>query len=200
MITRGALADVDRARGPGHVARRGVRRPDVAREVDTAGRWVALLAATATFLAIGFLWTRLATPFDNARLEPGEPVWRSDGVVVTPVAEHLDGLRQGDLVVAVEGRGLEEWAEARLHLKAPEFPLQFGQTATFTVVRAGERLEIAVQPGAYPLAAIVAHHWGVIVYLLIFQVGGLALLVARPRDRAARLLFIIGWGAGAGGG
>jgi len=97
---------------------------------------------------------------------------------MTPIGEHYGSLRPGDVVVAVEGRSLEEWAEAVFQLTAPRLPFQM--TPTYTVVRDGERLEIPVSLGPYPLAAIVAHHWGVILYLLILQVGGLALMLVRP--------------------
>ncbi len=73
---------------------------------------ITIIAAVALALGAGFVLFHLVTPSDGARLEPGQMVWRSDGVVVTPLDLQPGGLRPGDIVVAVDSRGMESWARA----------------------------------------------------------------------------------------
>ena len=60
------------------------------------------LAITGAF----FIWhmTRLS---DGARLEPGETAWTNQGVIVTPLIDRPNGLRRGDIVVAVDTKAWE---------------------------------------------------------------------------------------------
>jgi hypothetical protein len=59
-----------------------------------------------------FIWLHLVTPSDGARLAPGAFAWHPEGVVVTTLVDRPDGLRTGDVVVAVDGRSLNAWADA----------------------------------------------------------------------------------------
>ena len=72
-----------------------------------------LFAATLMVtLGVAFVWLQITTPSDGARLDPGQPVWRPEGVVVTPLRERPGGLRAGDVVVALDGVSMESWAQA----------------------------------------------------------------------------------------
>ena len=76
-------------------------------------RRVVLTVIACTLALSGlWLWLRLTSPADGARLPPGQAVWSLDGVVVTPLEAQPGGLRQGDVVVAEGGRSLESWAGA----------------------------------------------------------------------------------------
>jgi hypothetical protein len=75
---------------------------------------VVTVALAAVLLGVAYLWLQLISPFDDARLEPGQSVWRPGGVVVTPLQDVPGGLRQGDIVVAVAGRSMESWARVLL--------------------------------------------------------------------------------------
>ena len=80
--------------------------------------WV-VLGVSVFFLAlfVAFLLIHLVTPSDGARLQPGTRAWTSEGVIVTPLREQAEALRAGDLVIAVDGRTLESWAQAGLSLR-----------------------------------------------------------------------------------
>jgi hypothetical protein len=65
---------------------------------------VLLLVAIFILLALSFLWLHVTTPFDGARLQPGEDAVTAEGVIVTPVEEGTGALEDGDLVVSVAGR------------------------------------------------------------------------------------------------
>lgn len=94
-------------------------------------------------LAAAFLYAQLSLPSDGARLEPGQPVWRPNGVVVTPLEGGRSPLLPGDVVIAVEGRSLEAWAQA---IFQPGFPHQArttGRALAYTVLREGRQIDLA---------------------------------------------------------
>src|SRR5258708_26202543 len=96
---------------------------------------VVIVAITAVLLGVAFLLLHLVSPSDGARLAPGQPVLRPDGIVVTPIQEQPGGLRQGDVVVAVAGGRLEIWAQALFQPRAPRPHPPIVQTASFNAVR-----------------------------------------------------------------
>ena len=75
---------------------------------------VITFSIIAVSLGAAFLLLHMTSPSDGARLAPGEPDWRPDGVIVTPIKEQSTGLQQGDVVVAVEGSSIESWTQALL--------------------------------------------------------------------------------------
>src|SRR5437762_1413226 len=92
-------------------------------------RLAAIIIPTALLLlAIALLLYRLNTPFDGIQLVPGEWNFRAQGVAVTPLYEQPEGIHRGDVVVAVEGESLENWAQSlfRPDVMRPEWNI--GQT------------------------------------------------------------------------
>jgi two-component system NarL family sensor kinase len=152
---------------------------------------VVTVAITAVLLGVAFLLLHLTSPSDGARLAPGQPVLRADGVVVTPIQEEPGGLRQGDVVVAVVGRSMESWARALFQPGTPRPQWQFGQTVTYTVVRSGQHLDVPVTLGQYPLGAIVIHEWSTVLFALVFLFVAAFVFLLRPDDRAARVQLLI---------
>ncbi len=160
------------------------------RPINRAHLAVLGIALGPILIAVALLWLRLVTPFDGARLEPAQPVWKANGVVVTPVEEQPGGLREGDLVVGVDGRSLEAWAQTLFQPDVSRPSWQFGQTVVYTVIRAGNRLDVPVVLGHYPLGAVLVRSWGVFLFLLAFQPVGLFVFLRRPHEPAARLFFL----------
>src|SRR5450755_356285 len=111
---------------------------------------VVITALGAVLLGVAFLLLHLTGPSDGARLSPGQPVWRPAGVVVTPLRS--SGLRQGDVVVAVEGKSMESWAQGLFDFSLTRPQRHIGQTITYTVLRNGRSMDIPVTLGPYPLA------------------------------------------------
>jgi two-component system NarL family sensor kinase len=159
-----------------------------------AGLAVLLVGIGMLVLAGAFLCLHVTTPSDGARLEPGEQVWRPQGVLVTPLEDRPGGLQGGDLVLAVEGRSMESWAQALFDpgTSCPDW--QFGESITYTVLRDGQRLDVAVTLERYPFGAILRKNWGTILFALVSQLIATFVFIRRRDDRAARVLFL--WAAG----
>ena len=115
-----------------------------------------------------FMLLRLATPFDGAWLEPAQPVWKTNGVIVKLPEDQPDGLQDGDLVVAIDGRSLESWAQTIFQAGGSRPDWQFGQKIVYTVIRDGQQRDVSVVLRHYPLGAILSRSWGVFVFLLPF--------------------------------
>ncbi|MFQ5858940.1 MAG: hypothetical protein ACE5LU_25350, partial [Anaerolineae bacterium] len=164
------------------------------KQLDRFGLAVLLIALGMLSLAGAFLWLHVTTPSDGARLEPEQPVWRPSGVVVTPLEEQPDGLRAGDVVIAVDGQSVELWAQALFDPGVPRPNWQFGESVTYTVLRDGQRLDVAVTLGRYPFGAILQKNWGTILFALVSQLIATFVFLRRRDDRAARVLFL--WASG----
>src|SRR5215468_7957297 len=89
---------------------------------------IVSVACGAVLLGVAFLVLHLISPFDGARLDPGQSVWSSEGVVVTPLENVPGGLRPGDVVVAVDGKSLESWAQVLFNPGSVRSQWHAGQT------------------------------------------------------------------------
>jgi two-component system NarL family sensor kinase len=160
------------------------------KQLNAVGLRVVLIAIGVVLPAVAFLWLHLAGPSDGARLEPGLAVWRSDGVVLTSLRVEANGLRPGDVLVAVDGTSVESWAKRLFDLRVSRPQWHFGQTVTYTVVRQGHHLNIPVPLGHYPLSGILLEDWGTILYALVTLLVAVFVFLYRPNDRQARLLLL----------
>jgi two-component system, NarL family, sensor kinase len=152
-----------------------------------------IVIATAVLLIglfLVFFILRLAIPSDGARLQPGTNPWQPDGVIVTPLIEHPGGLRAGDVVVAVEGVSLQQWAADMLSGRLDLSNVRPGDTLRYEVRRDAEMIVLRQQIGPYPLAAMLREDWGAVV----LAVAGLAVAVfafwRQPDDPAVQLLLL----------
>jgi hypothetical protein len=160
------------------------------KQLNAVSLRVVLIAIGVVLPAVAFLWLHLASPSDGARLEPGLAVWRSDGVVLTPLRVQASGLRPGDVLVAVNGTSVESWAKRLFDLRVSRPQWHFGQIVTYTVVRQGHQLNIPVSLGRYPLSGILLEDWGTILYALVTLLVAMFVFLNRPDDRQARLLLL----------
>jgi two-component system NarL family sensor kinase len=157
---------------------------------------LVLLAAVVNLALFGaFLGLRLARPSDGARLQPGADAYTADGVIVTPLVDEADSLQPGDVVVTVAGRTLESWAEALLCWRPfcvpPERPhWRAGDTVIYSVLRDGGLQEVEVVLRPYPLGANLRQDWGAVAFALASLGLTLFVLLKRPHEPAARVLFL----------
>ena len=158
-----------------------------------------VLALAILLLGAYFVWLRLSTPSDGTRLEPDEAIWSAGGIRVSLLEDQPGGLRSGDIVVAIEGQSVATWAERLLAPTASRPEHHFGQTVIYTVERSGQRQQVEVTLGAYPWPTVLSRHWGVALFLLLIQLVATFVLVRRPRERVAQLLFLSWSGIVAGG-
>jgi hypothetical protein len=144
-----------------------------------------LSVATGSFFVI----RHASAPSDGARLRPGGNNIGPEGLLIQVIQSQPDGLKDGDLVLAVEGRTIESWS-AGLFRPEPAPFWEIGQTITYSVLREGEEIDIPVLLGNYPLRDIILENWGTIIFGLAFLLVGGFIFFRRPRLQPAQVLFL----------
>lgn len=160
------------------------------RQPDSARIAVLLAAATMVALGVAFVWLHIASPSDGARIDPNQQPWRSHGVAVTVLRAQSGGLRSGDVVTAIDGQSLESWAYALIDPSAGRPDWRVGQVVTYTVERGGVTMDIPITPGPYPLDGVWQEGWSTIVFAVVFAFITLYIVLRRPREPAALVLFV----------
>jgi two-component system, NarL family, sensor kinase len=154
---------------------------------------IQLLGVCLVGLTLAFAALHIMRPSDGARLEPDKPVWSQDGITVTPFEQGAHGgLQQGDIVVAVAGRSMEEWAQLLVNPDVARPHWHVGDVVTYRVIRAGREMDVPVTLGAYPIGAMLGSVWGSIVFALAFALIAAFVFIRRPADRAARAMLLAG--------
>ena len=151
------------------------------------------LAISFLLLGLSFVFARAQTPYDGARLEPGQQAWLPDGLLVSPLTKVPGGLQIGDLVTAIEGRRMDEWGRSLFNVDLRQIIPAYGETITYTIIRNGQRLQIQAVQTVYPFGELFKHNWGIYVVVFSLQVIMTYVLIHRPEEQAARALFVFAW-------
>jgi two-component system NarL family sensor kinase len=156
--------------------------------------WVAVLAATFAALAVVGVAYRLQVSSDGTAFADGVGRWHANGALVESLSVDDGPLRSGDRVLAVDGRSIEALSAGLLNPGSAAFPPGPGATVTYTVERAGERLDLAVPLTAYPVVGLWLGSWAVLLLVIVMAATGLYLVVRCPREPAAHAMFVLGLG------
>jgi two-component system, NarL family, sensor kinase len=154
---------------------------------------VVALAVLPLVVALGWLTlTRVGTPSDGTITGRTSSGWHADGIVVDEVYAAGSLLRPGDVVVSLNGVGVDRLAQGRRALSP-----QVGDVLTYRVERAGspggavQSLDLPVRLTRYPLAAGIRAHWAVLPLAVTMYAVATFVVVRRPRQPAARALYAI---------
>jgi hypothetical protein len=131
------------------------------------------------------------TPSDGARIDKRPDAWQKHGIYLHPYSEN-SGLQENDLLVAINGESLESLIERLFAREMVSQGWKVGQHVEYQVIRDGKELTISVQLSAQPFGAILAAHWGVLLYAAITQLLVVFVYLHRPKDPAAVSAFIFG--------
>jgi signal transduction histidine kinase len=130
------------------------------------------IAVVIAALGIGtaFLWLRATLPSEPALISSDDWPWSAEGVAVRSIG---DGpFRDGDVIVAIDGRSLESWADSAVGTRSEQLsPLP--AVMTFDVLRDGQPLSIRVALERPSLVALLTPG----LALLIFTIAQLAVAV-----------------------
>lgn len=154
--------------------------------------WVWLFGFACLLLAAAVYVYQASTPSDGARIAKGFEAWTGKGVIVHAYPGTGSQLKEGDLLIAIDGLELEDWAEALFQPGTTPPVGELDGTFTYQILRNGEIIEVPIEPVRQPLGAIVLENWGVFLFTIVFQILAAFVLARRPAEPAGRALFF--WG------
>ncbi len=149
---------------------------------------IGLTLLIATLLLVG---VRVSMPSDGVRVEFGDlnSIYQPDGLVIVPY-EKTSPFKRNDIVIAVAGHSMQEWATRIGDETLVRPSWQEGERVEYTVRRGEQRVTVPVTMGDFPMGAWFAEYSvTVLTALLIFGIGGYV-FARRPNERAAQLLFL----------
>jgi two-component system, NarL family, sensor kinase len=175
--------------------------------------WALACAVAGASPAVAFVVLHALMPSDGAHLRPGASALAERGAVVSPLGREGGALQEGDLVVAVGGVPLPQFALRLVGGAAPDGAAargaepgladrvaavraawRSGGPLAYDVVRDGAPLRLEVALGPHPLGAVVARTWGTILFALVNLLVLAVVFARRPDHPPAQVLFA---GAGA---
>lgn len=153
------------------------------------GSWAVLLLALA-YIVSSMLLVRCAyqQPSDGWTYDTNGDV----PTAVTPITDNANALLPGDQLLAVGGQPIPP-SDDILRPIAPPPNWQVGQTIGYTVLREGQRVELAVALDRLSFAAFVRSYQlsgNIWLTNLLWYLIGFGVFFLRPRDTAARLLLL----------
>jgi signal transduction histidine kinase len=154
-----------------------------------------LLLAVSLAAPLVFVWVRDHTPADGARISWYEDAWSAEGVLIDPIDAPAPGLEDGDVVLAVDDRTINEWlpAVADPSVARPNPSL----TMPYEVRRDGELMTVGVDWAVPSIGSTLVEGWGFVVFSIVFGAVGAFVFRRRPDEPAAvPLLFIAAAAAG----
>jgi hypothetical protein len=158
--------------------------------VAAAAIWACVAVLCMWLLVAIFLTIHLLLPGDGAQIVFDYTRISPEGLMVQPLDLAPAGLRAGDVVLAVDGRSVNDWLRAA-------FTGQWGQAdatqqaLNYTVRRNEQVRTVTVQLTRYPLVQLFARDWSVYVFLAYMAFVSLVVFVRRPQLGSARLFFMM---------
>jgi signal transduction histidine kinase len=146
------------------------------------GGGALLVAALAVTL-------RLGAPSELAVIPTEAWPWSATGVAVNPTTDG-SALHRGDVVVAMDGRSMEDWVEGWLPLAAAGPNPALASPVEFSVLRDGRPAVVPVTLAPFPLERFGRMPIGLVAFGAGVLAFALVLLARRPRSLVVRLLFI----------
>ena len=161
--------------------------------IRRAALWLLLAVSLAAPLL--FVWVRDHTPADGARISWYEDAWSAEGVLIDPIDAPAPGLEDGDEVLAVDDRSMNEWLAAVADPSVPRPNPSL--TMPYEVRRDGQLQTVGVDWAVPSIGSALVEGWGFVVFSIVFGAVGAFVFARKPDEPAAvPLLFIASAAAG----
>ena len=121
------------------------------KHLDRSSLGMLLIAMGVALLGIAFVLLHLVSPSDGARLDPGQTVWSTRGVLLTPLQEGSSALHPNDLLIAIDGTHVEALARNLFEptISYPGSRWQFGALSHSCRPGSGDTLSCSPEHWAY---------------------------------------------------
>lgn len=152
------------------------------------------VALAATVIGLAATIERIAGPSMGAMMPSGKSAIREGGMEIVRLPAADTPLRDGDLVVAIAERSMEDWTSDLL-AGGPRLTTTLGDQIDVRVIRASEAVDLHVGLAPFPTLAVLLANAGTLAFVFVLAGLGAFVFWRRPGDRAAAALFILGAGA-----
>jgi two-component system NarL family sensor kinase len=149
---------------------------------------VGIISALALLILFA---ARLTAPGDGTQVILEVSRLFPEGLPVKRFIPAPDGLREGDIVVAIQGSSVNDLAREAFTGKWDNGAFLAKPTLDYAVLRDGKTQPVRVQLAPFPLAQALLEGWSLYFALFAAAAVGLALFVRRPRLWHAQLFFIL---------
>jgi signal transduction histidine kinase len=152
------------------------------------------VAVVLVALAAGLLATVASLAGGSSGAVVGPAGYVADGVTIERLSGATTPLETGDVVVAIDGTSMADWAAGLFDLARdrPVFPP--GTTVAMTI-RDVETRTVDVITASFPIGPVVLLNLGTIAFVVAFLIVAVYAFWRRPRDEAAAALLIASVGA-----
>ncbi len=156
--------------------------------------WIVLaVAVLAGTLSVWATVLRLTSPDSGALID--REGFRPTGVAIERTEAATTGLRDGDLITAVAGRPMPDWAATLLQADRPSITLVQGESVQVSVDRANGPTTVPVLVGPPPGPATLLESWGTLAFVVALLAIAAFVFWRRPTSPAAGALLLGGIGA-----
>jgi signal transduction histidine kinase len=158
------------------------------RRRDPFGILTIGLAIVALGIGVAFLWLRTTLPSEPAVISSDDWPWTAEGVALRPIG--AGPFRDGDVVVAIDGRSLESWAEGAASAR-PERIGPLPAVMTFDAMRDGRPVSLQVALDRPSLVDLLTPGLALLIFT-IAQLGVAVLAWLRRPEEGWRRGFLVG--------
>jgi hypothetical protein len=149
---------------------------------------VLVLAVLLLLPGLAYFSLRLTLPGDASspmvdflQVEPA-------GLAVRPGTPGTHSLQTGDIVTAIQGRGIDQTIR---DLLSPGGSTGRVDVIRYTVRRGDQTIRVETPLAAFSLLQLVKDNWSIYIYMIYLELVSLVVFVLRPRLAAAQLFFVV---------
>jgi len=148
---------------------------------------VAVLAALLLLSGLAFFVLHLVLPGDASYPRVNFYELKYGGLVVQPLSPGPQSLQNGDVVMAIDGRSLDQYIQGLFSTQVSDGP---ATRLDYSVLRGGQTLQLDVPLAAFPLALVMQANWSIFLFIIYLELVSLLVFVLRPRLPAAQLFLL----------
>jgi hypothetical protein len=149
---------------------------------------VVVLALLLLVPGLVYFSLRLALPGDASNPLVDFQWIQSGELAVRPLSPVPQGLQEGDLVTAIQGREIDRYIQG---VFSPQEPTGHPDNIQYTVRRSGQMLRVDLPMTAISLSQVVNKNWTIFIYLIYLELVSSIVFILRPRLAAAQLFFVV---------
>ena len=149
---------------------------------------IVVLSALLVLPGLVFIALRLALPGDASNPVVDFQGMKSGELVVKTQSLNPQGLLNGDIVTAIQGRAVDQYIEDLISPQRSEGP---ANRIEYTVLRGERILKLDVTLTAFPLSRILKESWSIYIYMIYLELVSLFVFILRPRLAAVQLFFVV---------